>query len=225
MNSISVVTLNDLDNVTVALNTGGKVAVKIYKDLILTHGVLTVDNQGRFVMKDALIALRPPSKHNIGQVNITTANEYGSTTNSRHYRLSFNFYTAPSILIGMQLGLQRVNGDEVIEPVKWVDYDGNDTSAPQGVTLDTSSGQTLLNISNMKLFRSDVQGKYLVIKHSDPSVNYDSIYASFYNEVRSGLNGTRWYFSPAVSYSGVDYPDYTDHYQMIQDAFTFNVYG
>lgn len=225
MKDVKVITPEDLDNKTVVVDGNGLVAVKIYKDLIVTHGVLTVDNQGRFVMKDALVALKQPSKHNIGQANITTANEYGSTTNSRHYRLSFNFYTAPSILIGMQLGLQRGNGDEVIEPVKWVDYDGNDTSAPQGVTLDTSNGQTLLIISNMKLFRNDVQDKYLVIKHSDPTLDYDSNYASFYNEVRMGLNGTRWYFSPAVSYSGVDYPDYMDHYQLIQDAFTFNVYG
>lgn len=225
MNSISVITLGDLDNDTIALNVGGKVGVKIYKDLILTHGVLTVDNQGRFVIQDALVALKQPSKRNIGQMNLMSADEYGSTTNSRHYRLSFNFYNVPSVLTGMQLALQRHNGNEVIAPVKWMDYDGNDTTAPQGVTLDTSNGQITFNINNMPLFLGEASDKYLVFKHSDPSANYDTDYAGFYDEVRMGLNGTRWYFSPTVSYNAVDYPDYVDHYDLIQGAFTFNVYG
>lgn len=221
MNSISVITLGDLDNDTIALNVGGKVGVKIYKDLILTHGVLMVDNQGRFVMKDALVALKQPSKRNIGQMNITTADEYGSTTNSRHYRLSFNFYNAQPVIKAISLTLNRWNGGEHIEPVKWVDYEGQEVT-PNGVTTQYDSDQLIINITDLNEFRNS--NADLVFKHWDELRDYDSTYSGFSSEVCQGLDGGRWSFNPTVDTSLVDYPDYMDHYQLIQDAFTFNVY-
>ena len=222
MESISVVTPDDLDNNTVALNAGGKVGIKVYKDLILTHGVLTVDSQGRFVMKDALIALKQPSKHNIGQMNLMFANEYGSTANLRHYRLSFNFYDAPPIMKAIHLTLNRKNGGEHIEPVKWVDYNGQEVT-PSGVTTQYDNDQLIINITDLDAFRSS--NADLVFKHWDEFRDYDNNYSSFYYEGRQGLAGGRWDFKPTIDTSLVDYPDYVDNYDLIQGAFTFNVYG
>lgn len=226
MNNISVVTPNDLDKNTIALNVGGKVGVKIYKDLIVTHGVLTADNQGRFVMKDALVALKQPSKHNIGQMNLMYANEYGSTTKSRHYRLTFNFYNTPPVIKAISLTLNRRNGGEHIEPVKWVDYDGQEVT-PNGVTTQYDNDQLIINITDLNKFRSSDAD--LVFKHWDEYRDYNGNYKGFYNEVQQGLDGGRWSFHPTFDTSLVDYPlaDYLDGdtYELLISAFTFDVYG
>lgn len=221
MVDVRVVTVSDLDNNTIALNVGGKVGVKIYKDLIVTNGVLTVDSQGRFVMKDALVALKQPSKRNIGQMNLTTADEYGSTTNSRHYRLSFNFYNAQPVIKAISLTLNRSNGGEHIEPVKWVDYDGQEVT-PSGVTTKYDNDQLIINITDLNEFHNSSAD--LVFKHWDESRDYDSNYNGFYGEVQQGLNGGRWIFDPTIDTSLVDYPD-SDTYDLLTNAFTFSVYG
>lgn len=219
MVDVRVVTVSDLDNNTIALNVGGKVGVKIYKDLIVTHGVLTVDNQGRFVMKDALVALKQPSKRNIGQVNLSTADEYGSTPNSRHYRLSFNFYNAQPVIKAISLTLNPWNGGEHIEPVKWVDYDGQEVT-PSGVTTKYDNDQLIINITDLNEFHNSSAD--LVFKHWDESRDYDSTYNGFYGEVQQGLNGGRWIFDPTIDTSLVDYPD-SDTYDLLTSAFTFSV--
>lgn len=206
---------------TVTADGNGLVAVKIYKDLIVTHGVLTVDNQGRFVTKDALVALKQPSKRNIGQMNLMTADEYGSTTNSRHYRLSFNFYNAQPVIKAISLTLNRWNGGEHIEPVKWVDYDGQEVT-PNGVTTQYDNDQLIINITDLNEFRNS--NADLVFKHWDEYRDYDGNYSSFYDEVRQGLDSGRWSFNPTVDTSLVDYPD-SDTYELLNSAFTFNVYG
>ena len=221
MKDIKVITPEDLDNKTVVVDGNGRVAVKIYKDLIVTHGVLTVDSQGRFVMKDALVALKQPSKRNIGQMNLMPADEYGSTANSRHYRLSFNFYSVPPIIKAINLTLNRWNSGEHIEPVKWVDYAGQEVT-PSGVTTQYYNDQLFIYITDLNEFRSS--NADLVFKHWDEFSDYDSNYSGFYNEVRQGLDGGRWDFNPKVDTSLVDYPD-SDTYELLGNAFTFNVYG
>lgn len=211
----------NLDKKTVVVDDNGLVAVKIYKDLIITHGVLTVDSQGRFVMKDALVALKQPSKHNIGQMNLITADAYGSTAKSRHYILSFNFFNARPIIKTISLTLVSWSGGEHIEPVKWVDYDGQEVT-PNGVTTRYANDQLTINITDLNAFRrSDAN---LLFKHWDEFSDYASTHSNFYSEVRQGLDGGRWIFNPTVDTSLVDYPNSNIH-DLLEIAFTFNVYG
>ena len=222
MKDVKVITPKDLGDGIVWNNQTKKYeAVKIYKDLIVTHGVLTVDSQGRFVAKDALVALKQPSKRNIGQMNLMSADEYGSTANSRHYRLTFNFYNAQPIIKAISLTLNRWNGGEHIEPVKWVDYAGQEVT-PSGVTTKYVNDQLIINITDLNKFRNS--NADLVFKHWDEYRDYNSNYNGFYDEVRQGLDGGRWSFDPTVDTSLVDYPD-SDTYELINSAFTFNVYG
>lgn len=221
MKDVRIITSDDLDNKTVVVDGNGLVAVKIYKDLIITHGVLTVDTQGRFVMKDALVAMKQPSKRNIGQMNIMFADAYGSTATSRHYRLSFNFYNAQPVIKAILLTLRRFNGEEHIEPVKWVDYGGQEVT-PSGVTTQYNNDQLIINITDLSAFRNS--NAQLVFKHWDDSRDYDSNYSEFYSEVRQGLNGRRWGFSPTVDTSLVDYSD-SETSELLESAFTFDVYG
>ena len=221
MADVKVITPKDLDNKTVVVDGKGRVAVKIYKDLIITRGVLTVDSQGRFVMQDALVALKQPSKRNIGQMNLMTADGYGRTAKSRHYILSFNFSNAQPIIKTISLTLNRFNGGEHIEPVKWVDYDGQEVT-PNGVTTRYANDQLTINITDLTAFRHSSAD--LVFKHWDEYSDYDSTHSNFYNEVRQGLDGGRWSFSPTVDTSLVDYPN-SNISELLDIAFTFDVYG
>ena len=222
MKDVKVVTPKDLGDGIVWNNQTQKYeAIKIYKDLIVTHGVLTVDSQGRFVAKDALVALKQPSKRYIGHMNLMSADGYGRTANSRHYRLSFNFYNAQPIIKAISLTLNRGNGGEHIEPVKWVDYADQEVT-PSGVTTTYDNDQLIINITDLNKFHNSSAD--LVFKHWDDYRDYDSTYNSFYDEVRQGLNGGRWSFDPTVDTSLVDYPD-SDTYDLVNSAFTFNVYG
>lgn len=221
MKDVKVITPEDLDNKTVVVDGNGLVAVKIYKDLIVTHGVLTVDSRGRFVMKDALVALKQPSKRNIGQMNLMPADEYGSTAKSRHYILSFNFHNAQPIIKAIRLTLNCLNGGEHIEPVKWVDYGGQEIT-PSGVTTRYANDQLTINITDLNAFRRS--NANLVFKHWDEFSDYASTHSNFYSEVLQGLDGERWSFNPTVDTSLVDYPD-SDIYDLLGIAFTFNVYG
>ena len=221
MKDVKVITPADLDNKTVVVDGNGRVAVKIYKDLIITHGVLTVDSQGRFVMKDALVALKQPSKRNIGQMNLVPADEYGRTAKSRHYILLFNFHNAQPIVKTISLTLNRWSGGEHIEPIKWVDYDGQEVT-PNGVTTRYANGQLTINITDLTAFR--ISNANLLFKHWDEFSDYDSTHSNFYSEVLQGLDGGRWSFDPTVDTSLVDYPN-SNIYELLETALTFNVYG
>ena len=221
MVDVRVLTPADLDKKTVVVDGNGLVAVKIYKDLIVTHGVLTVDSQGRFVMQDALVALKQPSKRNIGQMNLVYADEYGSTANSRHYILLFNFLNAQPIIKTISLTLIRWGGGEHIEPVKWVDYDGQEVT-PNGVTTRYANDQLTIDITDLNAFRRS--NANLLLKHWDEFSDYDSTHSNFHSEVLQGLDGGRWSFNPTVDTSLVDYPD-SDIYDLLETAFTFDVYG
>lgn len=223
MKDVKVITPKDLgDGIVWNDQTQKYEAIKIYKDLIVTHGILTVDSQGRFVMQDALVALKQPSKRYIGHMNLMSADEYGRTATSRHYRLLFNFYNAPPIIKAISLTLNRGNGGEHIEPVKWVDYADQEVT-PSGVTAEYDNDQLIINITDLNKFRNSNVAD-LVFKHWDEYRDYDITYNGFYDEVLQGLNGGRWSFDPTVDTSLVDYPD-SDTYELINNAFTFNVYG
>ena len=154
-------------------------------------------------------------------MNLWSADEYGRTANSRHYILSFNFSNAQPIIKTISLTLNRFGGGEHIEPVKWVDFDGQEVT-PNGVTTRYDNDQLTINITDLNAFR--LSSADLLFKHWDEFSAYDSTHSNFYSEVRQGLDGERWSFDPTVDTSLVDYPN-SNIYDLLENAFTFDVYG
>lgn len=229
-----IVAVDDLHPDSLVVRPDGKVGLRVYKDVIYTHGVLTMDDEGRLVLRDAMIALQPPTAVNLGQLNLMQASivgnlgsQYPDTTHSRHYLLAFNFHNVPKLLRGLTLWVNRVNGNESLTPIKWVDFDGTDMPPREGVEVQEDGGSLKIKITDFQKFNAS--NAYLLFKHSDDTSDYESNYGSFETDVRRGpgRDSDRWRLEPDVDITKADWPKAyaTDLVDLAQRAYTFNVYG
>ena len=230
-----IVAVDDLHPDSLVVRPDGKVGLKVFKDVIYTHGVLAMDDEGRLVMRDALVVMQPATAVNLGQLNLMTpdligiGSQFTNTNHARYYVLSFGLTNFPRTLRGGMLWLNRVNGSETLTPVKWVEVDGSDAATPDGVEVVEDGGSLRITIKDAVNFNSATAGKYLVFKHSDDTQDYDSAYGGFEDDVRQGLRqgSDRWRFEPDVDITKADWPKAyaTDLSDLAQRAYTFKVYG
>lgn len=234
-----IVAVDDLHPDSLVVRPDGKVGLRVYKDVIYTRGVLTMDDEGRLVLRDAMIALQPPTAINIGQTNLMRASvvsglassigsQYTDTNHERYYLLGFNFHNTPKVLRGMTLWLNYVNGSEKLTPIKWVDFvDGTDMLPPEGTEATEDNGNLKITITDFQKLNS--ANAYLLFKHSDDTMDYESNYGGFEDDVRRGpgRDSDRWRFEPDVDITVADWPKAyaTDLVDLAQRAYTFNVYG